>query len=249
MDASYPWPCAARVRPVAVSAVALSYRTLGWLRRLLAHGHTADVIFLYGLAIFVSAGLVFLVQPMTAKLLLPTFGGSPQVWTASMVFFQAALLAGYAYADLSIRRLGLRRQPLVHAVLLFLPLLVLPITVRGLDQAGHLPPAIAVVAILLVSVGAPYVAVSATSPLLQRWFSATGHPAGTDPYFLYAAGNVGSLLGLLGYPLLVEPNLSVRTQAAVWSIGYAVFVALCVTCAVVLARRGPATLEPVSLHI
>ena len=201
------------------------------------------MILLYGLAIFVSAGLVFLVQPMTAKLLLPTFGGSPQVWTASMVFFQAALLAGYAYADLSIRRLGLRRQPLVHAVLLFLPLLVLPIALRGLDQASSLPPAIAVVGILLVSVGAPYVAVAATSPLLQRWFSATGHHAAADPYFLYAAGNVGSLLGLLGYPLLVEPNLPVRAQAIVWSVGYAVFVVLCVTCAVVLARRGPALLE------
>jgi len=201
------------------------------------------VIVLYGLAIFVSAGLVFLVQPMTAKLLLPTFGGSPQVWTASMVFFQAALLAGYGYADLSTRRLGLRRQPILHAFLLFLPLLVLPIGLRGLDQAGHLPPAIAVVAILLVSVGAPYVAVAATSPLLQRWFSATGHQASADPYFLYAAGNVGSLIGLLGYPLLVEPNLPISAQAALWSIGYALFVGLCVACAVVIARREAASVQ------
>ena len=196
------------------------------------------MIVLFGLAIFVSAGLVFLVQPMTAKLLLPTFGGSPQVWTAATVFFQAALLVGYGYAHLSIRALGVRRQPLLHAALLFVPLLVLPIGLRGLASAGQLPPAIAVLAILLVSVGAPYVAVSATSPLLQRWFSATGHRSAGDPYFLYAAGNVGSLIGLLGYPLLIEPNLRLADQALVWSIGYGAFVALCLGSALLLSRRG-----------
>ena len=198
---------------------------------------------LFGLAIFLSAGLVFLVQPMTAKLLLPTFGGSPQVWTAATVFFQAALLIGYGYAHLSIKSLGLRRQPVAHAALLFVPLLVLPIGLRGLSAAGQLPPAVAVLVILLVSVGAPYVAVSATSPLLQRWFSATGHPAATDPYFLYAAGNVGSLIGLLGYPLLIEPNLRLADQALVWSVGYVAFIALCLGCAVSLARRPTPALD------
>jgi SAM-dependent methyltransferase len=206
------------------------------------------VIVLFGLAIFLSAGLVFLVQPMTAKLLLPTFGGSPQVWTAATVFFQAALLVGYGYAHMSIRSLGLRRQPLLHAALLFLPLLVLPIGLRGLNAAGQLPPAIAVLAILLVSVGAPYVAVSATSPVLQRWFSATGHRTAADPYFLYAAGNVGSLIGLLGYPLLIEPNLRLADQALVWSIGYVAFVVLCLGCAVVLARRASAIVDVIESH-
>ncbi len=198
---------------------------------------------LFGLAIFLSAGLVFLVQPMTAKLLLPSFGGSPQVWTASMVFFQAALLAGYAYADLSIRRIGLRRQPLVHAAVILLPLLVLPIGLRGLETASGLPPALAVVAILLLSVGAPYVAVSATSPLLQRWFASTGHSAASDPYFLYAASNVGSLIGLLGYPLLIEPRLPLGGQGMLWSVGYVAFVGLCLVCAVVVVRRNVAVAE------
>jgi hypothetical protein len=208
---------------------------------------TPRVIALFTAAIFVSAALVFLVQPMTAKLLLPTFGGSPQVWTASMVFFQAALLAGYGWADLSTRTFG-RRQPLVHVGLLLLPLLVLPIGMRALDAAATLPPALAVVSILAVSVGAPYVAVSATSPLLQRWFSATGHRSARDPYFLYAAGNVGSLLGLLGYPLLIEPRLPVGAQGVLWSAGYVLFAALCVGCAVLLARRPapPAHEEAVS---
>jgi len=195
------------------------------------------VTLLFGLALFVSAVLVFLVQPMTAKLLLPTFGGSPQVWTAATLFFQAALLAGYAYSDVAIRRLGLRRQPIVHISLLLLPILVLPITLRGIDAIDSMSPAVAVLVILTVSVGLPYVAVATTSPLLQRWFSASGHRLGRDPYFLYAAGNVGSLLGLLGYPLLIEPRLTVAGQSALWSAGYVTFAMLCIACAVVLLRR------------
>jgi SAM-dependent methyltransferase len=214
-------------------------RTSGELRPGTIHPRLAPVIALFTAAIFVSAALVFLVQPMTAKLLLPTFGGSPQVWTAAMVFFQGALLAGYGWAHLSTRTFG-RRQPLVHVALLLVPLLVLPIAMRGLETAGTLPPALAVVAILAVSVGAPYVAVSATSPLLQRWFSATGHRSARDPYFLYAAGNVGSLLGLLGYPILIEPRLPVGGQGILWSAGYVVFASLCIACAVALVRRGPA---------
>lgn len=195
------------------------------------------VTLLFGLALFVSAVLVFLVQPMTAKLLLPTFGGSPQVWTAATLFFQAALLAGYAYSDLAIRRLGLRRQPLVHIAFLLLPIVVLPIALRGIDSIGSLSPAVGVLLILTLSVGLPYVAVATTSPLLQRWFSASGHRLGRDPYFLYAAGNVGSMLGLLGYPLLIEPRLTVAGQSALWSAGYVTFAGLCIACAVVLLRR------------
>jgi hypothetical protein len=197
----------------------------------------ALVIPLFGFAIFISAGLVFLIQPMTAKLLLPTFGGSPQVWTSAMVFFQGALLAGYAYAHLSVQRFGLRRQPVVHAALLLVPLLVLPIALRGLDSASELPPAVAVVVILALSVGAPYVAVSATSPLLQRWFATTGHRSARDPYFLYAASNVGSLIGLLGYPLLIEPRLPLGMQGVLWSAGYVGFLVLCLACVFVVARR------------
>jgi hypothetical protein len=193
---------------------------------------------LFGAAIFLAAGLVFLVQPMIAKALLPTFGGAPQVWTASLLFFQAALLAGYGYAHASVRALGLRRQPLVHLAALLLPLLVLPIGLRGLDAVRGLPPAFAVAAILAVSVGAPYLVVSATSPLLQRWFAVTGHRTAADPYFLYAGGNAGSLLGLLAYPFLIEPRFRLGDQAILWSVGYLAFAVLVGGCALVAARRS-----------
>ncbi|HEY7523487.1 MAG TPA: fused MFS/spermidine synthase [Candidatus Limnocylindrales bacterium] len=193
---------------------------------------------LFGVAIFLAAGLVFLVQPMVAKALLPTFGGTPQVWTASLLFFQAALLGGYAYAHASVRSLGLRRQPLVHLLALAVPLVLLPIGLRGLELVRELPPAIAVASILAVSVGGPYLVVSATSPLLQRWFAVTGHRTAHDPYFLYAGGNAGSLVGLLAYPFLIEPRLRLGDQATVWSLGYLVFALLVGGCAIVAARRS-----------
>ncbi|MCY7418113.1 MAG: fused MFS/spermidine synthase [Chloroflexi bacterium] len=196
------------------------------------------MIALFGGAIFVAAGLVFLVQPMIAKAMLPTFGGAPQVWTASMVFFQAALLAGYSYAHLATQHLRLRRQAGVHIGLLILPVLALPIALKGTDAAAGMSPAFGVIVILALSVGLPYVVVTATSPLLQRWFSSTGHRAANDPYFLYAAGNAGSLLGLLLYPFLVEPWLAVHDQGLLWSAGYILFAVLCGTCALVMARRG-----------
>jgi hypothetical protein len=200
------------------------------------------VIALFGSAIFVAAGLVFLVQPMIAKALLPTFGGTPQVWTAAMVFFQAALLVGYGYAHLVTNRLGPRGGALVHIALLTLPLLALPIAIHGTEVVEGSPPALAVVGILALSVGAPYLVVSATSPLLQRWFSTAGHAWSEDPYFLYAAGNAGSLVGLLAYPLVVEPRLAVRDQALLWSAGYVVFAVLVGGAAVVGAR---ALVDPV----
>ena len=198
------------------------------------------MVALYASAIFVAAGLVFLVQPMIAKALLPRFGGAPQVWTAATVFFQVALLVGYGYAHVAASRLGARRGPIVHVALLALPLLALPIALRGTELAAGAAPALGVLAILTLSVGAPYVAVSATSPLLQRWFSTTGRAGSGDPYFLYAAGNAGSLLGLLAYPLLVEPRLAVTEQALLWSVGYVVFAILVVAAAIAASLRGHA---------
>ena len=199
---------------------------------------------LFTAATFIAAALVFMVQPMVAKALLPTFGGAPQVWTAALLFFQGALLAGYGYAHLSLRRLGPRKQSAVHAVVMLLPLAVLPITLRGVPLTEGLSPALAVLVILALSVGAPYLVVSSTSPLIQRWFSVTGHPHAADPYFLYAAGNTGSILGLLAYPLLIEPNLPIAAQGVLWSIGYVVFIVACVACAVVLRRRTVPGAQP-----
>jgi uncharacterized membrane protein YhaH (DUF805 family) len=199
------------------------------------------VLALYGTAIFVGAALVFLVQPMVAKMLLPLFGGSPNVWNTSMVFFQGALLVGYGYAHLSTRWLGLRRHPAVHLAVLALPLLVLPIALPSfaVPPAGA-APAPWLLLVLLVAVGAPYAAVTTASPVLQRWFSSTDHPQAADPYVLYALGNAGSLLGLLSYPFLVEPNLPLASQSTIWAGGYVAFVLLVAACAVAMRRRRAA---------
>jgi hypothetical protein len=193
---------------------------------------------LYMIAIFLSAALLFVVQPLFARFALPLLGGSPAVWNTALVFYQAALLVGYAYAHFSTRWLGPRRQAALHAALLALPLLALPIGI----PAGWLPPGSGspipwLLSALLVGVGLPFIVVSATSPLLQRWFAASGHPHGADPYFLYGASNAGSMLALLAYPLLLEPSLRLHTQSALWSWGYGLLAALLVGCAIVLWRR------------
>jgi hypothetical protein len=193
---------------------------------------------LFGAAIFVGAALVFLVQPMVAKMVLPLFGGSPNVWNTSMVFFQGALLVGYGYAHVSIRLLGVRRQLLLHLAVLALPLAALPIALPAFAAPPTgAPPAFWLLGVLLVAAGAPYTAVTTASPVLQGWFAGTDHPAARDPYFLYAMGNAGSLLGLLAYPFLIEPNLPVVGQRLVWAAGYVLFVLLVCACAIVLLRR------------
>src|SRR5688572_22514055 len=143
---------------------------------------------LYCLTIFLSAALLFLVQPMFAKMVLPLLGGTPEVWNTCMVFFQAVLLAGYGYAHAATRWLGVRRQAALHVVLLAAPLVLLPIAV----PADAAPPSEQLpigwlLGLLTVAVGGPFFAVSTTAPLLQRWFAETGHHRASDPYFLYAA--------------------------------------------------------------
>jgi SAM-dependent methyltransferase len=183
--------------------------------------HRATLL-LFSLTIFLSAALLFLVQLVFARMVLPLLGGSAAVWNTAMVFYQAVLLGGYAYAHLLARRLPLRGQVPLHALVLLAPALVLPFAV----PAGWTPPAESnpipwLLGLLAVGVGLPFFAVSTTSPLLQKWFAATGHPQANDPYFLYAASNAGSLLGLLAYPFLIEPNSSLVAQARVWAWGYA----------------------------
>jgi hypothetical protein len=192
----------------------------------------------YGLATLAGATLVFLVQPMAAKLLLPMFGGSPAVWTTSMLFFQAALLLGYGWAHLSTTRLGLRRQPVAQLVLLVLPLLVLPIALPAWSVPPEgVEPSLWLLLVLVAMVGAPYVAVTTASPVLQRWFSATDHRQAADPYFLYAMGNAGSLFGLLAYPFLIEPRIGVADQARLWAAGYVAFLVLSAAAALLLRRH------------
>jgi hypothetical protein len=194
----------------------------------------------FALALFTSAALLFWVQPLVAKMLLPLLGGSPSVWNTCMVFFQALLLAGYAYALLLSQRLTLRNQAILHAILLLAAGLVLPFTLSNRVLAS-LPtqssPIGWLLMTLLVTVGPPFLLLSATAPLLQRWFSHSTHKSARDPYFLYAVSNAGSMLALLGFPLLLERIFAVRTQSWIWAVGYAVLVLLVITCAILLNSR------------
>lgn len=202
---------------------------------------------LFSATLFVSAALLFLAELIFARMILPLLGGTPAVWITAMLFFQAMLLAGYAYAHASSLRLGTRRQAAVHLAIIFLPLLVLPIAVPG----GWSPPAQGnpapwLLALLMVALGLPFFVVSSTTPLLQRWFANTGHRAAADPYFLYRASNLGSMVGLLSYPFLIEPFLAVGDQSRLWSVGYWLLLALTGACAVVVwrsTRKEAATLR------
>lgn len=199
---------------------------------------------LFTCSLFVSAALLFLVQPMVARLVLPLLGGTPAVWNTCMVFFQTVLLAGYAYAHAAPAWLGTRRQAIVHLFVLLLPFAVLPIAVpAGWPTPDSNQPIPWLLGLLLIAVGLPFFAVSTSGPLLQRWFAESGHPSGRDPYFLYAASNLGSLLALLAYPFLLEPTLRLPAQTQAWTAGYALLVALTTACAIALLR-SPKLLSP-----
>jgi spermidine synthase len=197
----------------------------------------------FALALFTSAALLFWVQPLVAKMLLPLLGGAPSVWNTCMVFFQALLLAGYAYALLLSQRLSLRNQAVLHALLLLAAGLVLPFTLSPRVLASvptQSSPIGWLLLTLLVTVGPPFLLLSATAPLLQRWFSHSTHKAARDPYFLYAVSNAGSMLALLGFPFLLEPAFAVRTQSWIWAVGYVVLVVLVISCAILLNGRKAA---------
>ncbi|MEZ0229672.1 MAG: spermidine synthase [Planctomycetota bacterium] len=192
---------------------------------------------LYTTTIFASAALLFLVQPLFAKVLLPRFGGTTGVWSTCMVFFQAALLAGYGYAN-AAQRLPPRRQALLHSMLLLLPWLTLPIAAREGAGTNGENPIPRLLLELALGVGLPFLLVSTTAPLIQSWFGRTGDPRAEDPYFLYAASNAGSLLGLLAYPFIIERTLTLPGQSELWTAGYLVLSLLVVACAWHSARTA-----------
>jgi spermidine synthase len=207
---------------------------------------SGPMLLAYALTLFVSALLLFLVQPLVGKLIVPLLGGFPAVWNTCLVFFQAMLLFGYAYAHYSTRWLGERRQAVIHLAVLLLPAAVLPLGISSaLVPAGDANPIPGLLLLLLVSAGLPFFAVATTAPLLQRWLAGTAHPAARDPYFLYAASNVGSMLALLGYPTLVEPYLTLTQQRWAWSVGYGLLVLLLAACAVLLWKSPTAAPAPV----
>lgn len=191
---------------------------------------------LFGIAIFVSAALLFVLEPLFARMVLPVLGGSPAVWNTALAFYQATLLAGYLYAHV-IRVLALRTQLLLHAGVLLLALVVLPVRLPERTPPATEDPVGWLLIVLVVAIGLPFFAVSATSPLLQRWFSRSGHQRGQDPYFLYAASNAGSMIGLLAYPFILEPRWRLAEQSVGWAGGYMALAAL-VLGAGVIALRG-----------
>jgi len=185
---------------------------------------------------FLSAALLFAVQPMAAKQILPILGGSPAVWITAMLFFQAVLLAGYAYAHGACKLLPGRRILIAHTAIVALPLLTIPLVLPQSDPPEGSPVAWLILTLALY-IGAPLFALTATAPLLQRWLAMTDHRRAANPYFLYAASNVGSLLALLAYPVIVERTMTMSVQETTWSAGYALFALGMVASAALIAPR------------
>jgi len=186
---------------------------------------------LFAAAIFISAFLLFQVQPLISKAILPWFGGAPGVWTTCLLFFQSVLFGGYAYAHLIARWVPIRGQVILHSLLICAAGLLLSILPDpSWRPAAHDDPTLRILALLGVTVGLPYFLLSATGPLLQRWFS-VAYPV-QSPYRLYAVSNAGSLIALLSYPFVFEPVLNMKSQATCWSIGFCIYVCLSVICGV-----------------
>lgn len=197
--------------------------------------------YVFSLTLLVSAGLVFLVQPLVGKMILPVLGGAPAVWNTCLVFFQGCLLLGYLYAYAQSRYLSLGKQLISHAAFLLAACVFLPISLPA-DWSPPTTSAYPIMWLLMflgVTVGLPFVGVSATAPLLQNWFAHSRDPRAADPYFLYVASNVGSMVGLLAYPFFLERILTLSEQSITWSAGYGFFFLCTVLGAVILWRSGP----------
>lgn len=196
------------------------------------------VLTLFTAALFLSALLLFGVQPMFTKMVLPVLGGTPAVWSVAMVFFQALLLAGYLYAHCMTRLFSIRTAGAVHLALMGCALLAMPVAVAA---GWGAPPASGEAFWLLglfgASVGLPFFALAGNGPLLQAWFARSNHAQAKDPYFLYAGSNIGSFAALIAYPLVIEPFLSLREQSAWWMIGFGVLAAVIAICALVTVQN------------
>jgi SAM-dependent methyltransferase len=190
---------------------------------------------LYALTIFSSAFLLFLVQPLLAKQILPWFGGSAAVWSTCLVFFQSVLLLGYAYSDWTSRNLAPRRQAILHIALLAVSVLLMPIVANAAwKPQGNQDPTVAILGLLVTTIGLPYLLLSTTGPLVQAWLAR--RQAGPDVYRLFALSNLASLVALLSYPFAIEPWVTARVQSLGWSAGYTLFAVLCASTAVVSLR-------------
>jgi hypothetical protein len=193
---------------------------------------------LYAATLFLSASLIFAIQPMFTKMVLPRLGGAPSVWSVAMVVFQTALFIGYVYAHLLVRALKPRQAVLVHFAFLAVVALGLPL---GIAKGFGTPPEHGVtlwlVGLFFASIGLPFIALAASAPLLQSWFAATGHKQAANPYVLYAASNLGSFAALLAYPFLIEPLFSLQTQISLWSAGFCALAVLIAFAAFLVTGR------------
>jgi hypothetical protein len=195
-------------------------------------------------AIFVSAALLFMVQPMFTKMVLPRLGGAPSVWSVAIVFFQGALLAGYAYAHWLTRYAPGRASVVIHLVVMITAVFALPLSIAaGWARPPESGETLWLMSLFAASIGLPFFALAANSPLLQAWFARTDHPAAKDPYFLYAASNIGSFLALVSYPSVIEPFVGLKDQASFWSLGFGLLIALLVASGVLLWRSPDQTAQ------
>jgi hypothetical protein len=221
-------------------------------------GESSRALFLlttFVAAIFLSAALLFAVQPMFTKMVVPRLGGAAAVWSVAMVFFQATLLAGYAYAHLLTRVVPGRMSVIIHLAVMIIACLALPLHIAaGWGRPPQQGEALWLLGLFTVSIGLPFFALAANAPLLQAWFARTDHPSARDPYFLYAASNAGSFLALLSYPLAIEPLIRLSAQTWYWSVGFYGLIALIAGCGYLMLRwvgvspvvaTAPGTMEDV----
>ena len=198
----------------------------------------------YSLTLLLSAALLFSVQPMFSKMILPMLGGTPQVWNTAMLFFQVMLLGGYAYAHGTTRFLNIRLQAVLHVFLLLVFLMVLPIAIPpGWEPPTDSDPTLWQLSLMAITVGGPFFVLAASAPMLQRWFTNSGHPDAGDPYFLYGASNLGSMTALLAYPSVIEPLWALPRQSEIWACGYILLIA-CTLFAAFLIWNSKQTKKP-----
>ena len=202
-------------------------------------------LLLFATTIFLSALLLFWIQLVMAKMLLPRLGGTPAVWTTCMLFFQVMLLVGYSYVTFTTAWMGVRKQAVLHSLILLLSCLYLPLSfIGGLGSPSEgSNPALWLFAYLLAAIGLPVFLISTTSPLLQKWFTRTSHASANDPYFLFAVSNGGSLLALLSYPFFLEPVISLSRQNRIWVVMYVVFLVMSLGCVLVLWKSSREKVE------
>ncbi|WP_340198411.1 fused MFS/spermidine synthase [Ascidiimonas sp. W6] len=201
-------------------------------------------VVLYSVTLLLSASLLFVVQPMFSKMILPLLGGTPQVWNTAMLFFQLLLLGGYAYAHGTTKYLSIRVQAILHVILLVMFFFVLPIAIpEGWIPPLSKDPTLWQLSLMTVTIGGPFFVLSGSAPMFQRWFSGTNHKDANNPYFLYGASNLGSMTALLFYPVIIEPAMNLGEQSHTWMYGYMALIVFTIFCALVVWKTNKKKIE------